>query len=371
MDYDGHFRQFNKFNELLNKPTNNILVDIHSCPITTEDSRMDSKDYFTTVPRGIYVVLISELGQYKIGTDDVQHVDRKMYKIPSWPWDADPQVVNAAQIYFPGDRIFNPLMMFGEPKKEDANFDMFDLCEGNPYKSFNKNDPNLIGKEKYKTYTRANILTYLRGNTRETKHKIIYIPTCDPFGNKPEKLSTLQWKEIMEARKKLQTEHHNIFENFKEFIYPDRHSFRFKKHSPNGRCAWGVDWYDREHFTHFTHDTHDTSVTPYNEGSILGPIQAVSKKYSNLNCRTECKYKETCLNKIPLVGDIVKSCQHKYCTFVDDTTGVCVESSKKMKGGKRKIKKKKTKRRKTKVLKRRKTKRRKHKRKSRKTRKKR
>ena len=86
-----------------------------------------------------------------------------------------------------------------------------------------------------------------------------------------------------------------------------------------------------------------------------------------------------------MVGDIVKSCQHKYCDFADGTNGVCVElrnrrpramrsrsvtRSKKMQGGKRKIKKKKTKRRKTRNIKRKKKKTRKHKKRSRKTKKK-
>ena len=357
--------KFHQFNKLLENPKNNVLVDIHSCPITSEDSRASYDEYFTTVPKDIYVVLISEFGLDKIGTDNVQHVDREMYRSPDWPWDADPAVIKAAQIYFPRDRIFNPLMMFGVPGEEDANFNIFNVVKGTPYKSFNKNDPNLIGQEKYKTYPRANILGYLRGVN--SKPKIIYIPTCDPFGNRPDKMDPLQWKPLMEERKDLQIKHHKIFEKFKKFIKRHRRSRRLLDESPIGRCAKGLYNHDLKHFFPHTPDTPDTLN---NESSILGPIQAVSKD-GNRTCVTPCKHKETCVSNIPLVGDIVKSCQHKYCTFDDDTTGVCVELPKKMQGGKRKIKKKKTKRRKTKVLKRRKTKRRKHKRKSRKTRKKR
>ena len=77
--------KFHQFNKLLETPENNVLVDIHSCPITREDSRASYDEYFTTVPIGTYVVLISELGQYKIGYDNDQHVDREMYGSPNWP----------------------------------------------------------------------------------------------------------------------------------------------------------------------------------------------------------------------------------------------------------------------------------------------
>lgn len=69
-------RDFSEFKTLLDNPRNNILVDIHSCPI--ERASIDADDpkyneYFIKVPRNIYVVLISDFGQNKIGEDNVQH----------------------------------------------------------------------------------------------------------------------------------------------------------------------------------------------------------------------------------------------------------------------------------------------------------
>ena len=364
MNYD-----FTQFKHLLDNPENNILVDIHSCPITREGDEKTYNEYFTRVPRNTYVVLISNLGQNKVGDYNVQDIDRIMYSSPDWPWSADQYVIDSAQIYFPGDIIFNPLMMFGEPGEYDEFYDIFNVYTGQPHESFNKNDPNLLGQEDYKTYSRANILTNLRGNNP----KIVYIATCDPFGDKPMEWRSSLWNKLIEDRKQLQSDHRMIFNTFKNLYRPNRRSVRLQGYDPVGRHAMGLNPYiDQEHFI------------DDDESSILGPIKAVSKNDNTLECVSSCDYKESCINNLPLVGDIVKSCQHKYCDFADGTNGVCVElrnrrprvmrsrsvtRSKKMQGGKRKIKKKKTKRRKTRNIKRKKKKTRKHKKRSRKTKK--
>ena len=72
-----------EFKRLLDNPNNNILVDIHSCPIERSSIEKDDpkyEDYFTKVPRGIYVVLISDFGQNKIGEDNVQHQTEDVWK---------------------------------------------------------------------------------------------------------------------------------------------------------------------------------------------------------------------------------------------------------------------------------------------------
>lgn len=361
---------FDQFQELLNNPENNVLVDIHSCPITRDGDEKTYSNYFTRVPRNTFVVLISDLGQNKIGDDNVQHIDREMYGSPNWPWAADQYVIDAAQIYFPNDIIYNPLMMFGTPGDYDEFYDIFNVVTGEQYESFNKNDPNLIGRENYKTYSRANILT----NLRDSNPKIVYIATCDPFGDKPKKWPSSLWNRLINERRQLQINHRNLFNRFKNTYRPYRRSVRLQGDNPVGRHAMGLrEDVDMEHFI-----GDDESV-------ILGPIKAVSKNDNTLECISSCDYKDTCLNNTPLIGDIVKTCQHKYCDFVDGTSGVCVElrnrkprvmrsrsvtRSKKRRGGKRKLKKKKTKRRKTRNIKHKKKKTRKHKKKSRKTNKK-
>ena len=358
-----------EFKQLLDNPENNILVDIHSCPIRSWMIEKPYEEYFTTVPRNTYVVLISNLGQNKVGEEDVQHVDREMYKNPLWPWYADKQIIETAQIYFPGETIYNPSMMFGKPGDYDEFYDIFNVYTGEPYESFNKDDPNLLGQEDYKTYSRANILTYLRGNTGK---RIVYIATCDPFGDKPESWSSQDWNLLLEEREKLQNKHRNKFNEFRLLYVNDIPDIPYisRNYDLIGRSSVGL---DRDNQVHFDED---------DESMLQGPIKAVSKNDENIYCISECDYKDTCLNNTPLIGAIAKSCQHKYCDFNDGTNGICVELKKKKQrrpsyrsrkkgiGGKRKLNKKKTKRRKTRNIKRKKKKTRKHKKRSRKTNKK-
>ena len=76
---------------MLDNPRNNILVDIHSCPI--ERASIDADDpkyneYFIKFLEIFYVVLISDFGQNKIGEDNVSTPgSRMMYGNPSWPMD--------------------------------------------------------------------------------------------------------------------------------------------------------------------------------------------------------------------------------------------------------------------------------------------
>ena len=366
-----------EFKHLLDNQENNVLVDIHSCPIERSyiGNNPTYEDYFTTVPRGIYVVLIADFNKLKVGADNVQHVDRRMYGSPMWPWNGDKQIIRTAQIYFPGDRIFNPLMMFGEPGEYDEDYDIFDVTTGNP-SSFNKNDPHLLGHEAWKTYTRQTILSKLRGY----HPKIVYIATCDPRGNKPEDWSVREWNRLIDERLYLQNRHREFFRTFKMNYGKSRKSSRQRGYQPIGRSAMGLnDDIDQIHY-----DPDYDSVTPRT-------ITAVSKFNNNLECISECDYKDSCINNIPGLGNLIKNCQNKYCDLADGTNGICIDynddveggiinlrtsapprtprsrNRKKTLGGKRKLKKKKRKTRKLKKTR----KHRRHKRKSRRLRKKR
>ena len=130
-----------------------------------------------------------------------------MYGNPSWPWTADPDIIRTAQIYFPRDEIFNPLMMFGQPGEYDENYDIFNVVTGQPA-AFNKSDKRLQGKEAFMSYPRKSILAKLRGG----QSKIVYIATCDPKGNRPS-----SWTASMEhAYKKteFQDKHRDVFDKF-------------------------------------------------------------------------------------------------------------------------------------------------------------
>ena len=356
---------FTQFKHLLDNQEDNILVDIHSCPIQSWMIEKKYNEYFTTVPRNTYVVLISNLGQNKVGEEYVQDVDREMYGNPLWPWYADPEIIETAQIYFPGETIYNPSMMFGKPGDYDEFYNIFNVHTGVQYRSFNKDDRNLLGQEDHKTYSRANILTNLR---EWDKPKIVYIATCDPFGNKPDNWSSHVWNKLLEEREQLQYKHHNRFIEFRARYENDIPAYISRNYDMIGRSSVGLDGDNQVHFED------DKSM-------LQGPIKAVSKNNENIYCISECDYKDTCLNNTPLIGAIAKSCQHKYCDFNDGTNGICVElkkkkrrrpsytSRKKATGGKRKLKKKKTKRRKTRTIKRKRKKTHKHKKKSRKTKK--
>lgn len=326
----GNSEQLYDFKQLLDHPKHNILVDIHSCPIERTSINRDDPaygEYFTTVPRGIYVVLISDFGKNKIGEDNVQHQDREMYATPSWPWTGDGEVIRTAQIYFPGNTIFNPLMMFGQPGEQDANYDIFDVVTGEPA-SFNKSNKQLQGREAFTAYSRQVILAKLRGK----QPKIVYIATCDPAGNKPSTWTAEQWNILIEERRDLQKKHRDIFKKFVE-TYP-RRSARQQDHNAAGRSALGLsDTVDHDHYA-----PDDDSTTPLN-------ITAVSSKDNTVACKTPCDYKKSCTNSIPIVGTIAKFCQNKYCTFENGETGECVDTergkrSKKRRGGRRRTKKK-------------------------------
>ena len=364
-------RDFSEFKTLLDNQRNNILVDIHSCPIERSSIEKDDpnyEDYFTNVPRDIYVVLISDFGQNKVGEDNVQHQDRMMYGNPSWPWSGDRDVIRTAQIYFPGDKIFNPLMMFGEPGEYDEDYDIFNVMTGQPA-SFNKSNKQLKGRESSMTYSRKTILAKLRGK----KTKIVYIATCDPIGNKPSTWKPKQWNPLIRERQRLQGEHRDVFKDFVDTYGNNRRSMRQQGYGASGRSAMGLNKnVDYDHF-----DIDRDSITPLT-------ITAVSIDDDTKACVSQCDYKKSCTDNIPLVGTIAKFCQNKYCTFETGETGICKEyndiemgkrskrsknrQSKKRRGGKRQTNKKKMRKRTHKSRKRRSRKRRSRKRRSRKRR---
>mgnify|MGYP004151873027 CR=1 FL=1 len=234
-----------------------------------------------------------------------------------WPWNGDKQIIRTAQIYFPGDRIFNPLMMFGEPGEYDEDYDIFDVITGNP-SSFNKNDPHLLGREAWKTYTRQTILSKLRGY----EPKIVYIATCDPRGNKPEDWSVREWNRLIDERLYLQNTHREFFRTFKMNYGKSRKSSRQRGYQPIGRSAMGLnDDIDQIHY-----DPDYDSVTPRT-------ITAVSKFNNNLECISECDYKDSCINNIPGLGNLIKNCQNKYCDLADGTNGICIDYNDDVEGG--------------------------------------
>ena len=336
-------RDFSEFKTLLDNQYNNILVDIHSCPI--ERSAIENDDpkyneYFTNVPRGIYVVLISDFGQNKIGQDNVQDQDRMMYGNPSWPWSGDRDVIRTAQIYFPGDKIFNPLMMFGEPGEYDEDYDIFNVETGRPA-SFNKSNKQLQGRQSFMTYSRKSILAKLRGAKQS---KIVYIATCDPRGNKPSTWTAKEWNTLIRERLRLQRKHRGKFNDFVTRYGENRRSARQKGYGASGRSAMGLS--KNIAFDHF--ETDYDSNTPLT-------ITAVSIDDDTKACVTPCDYKKSCTDNIPLIGNIAKFCQNKFCTFETGETGMCKEynniemgkkrrkkRSKKRRGGKRRTNKKKT-----------------------------
>ena len=336
-----------EFKTLLDNPNNNILVDIHSCPIERSSIEKDDpnyEDYFTEVPRGIYVVLISDFGQNKVGEDNVQHQDRRMYGNPSWPWTADPDIIRTAQIYFPRDEIFNPLMMFGQPGEYDENYDIFNVVTGQPA-SFNKSDKRLQGKEGHMTYSRKTILAKLRGR----QPKIVYIATCDPMGNRPSTWRASHWNTLIDRRLDLQDYHRGVFDEFVKTYGNVRRSARQQGYDASGRSAMGLSRnVDQDHF-----EIDSDSKTPLR-------ITAVSIDDDTKACVTPCDYKKTCANSIPGIGHMIKRCQNKYCTFESGEKGICREysdvemgrrkrsrkrQSKKRRGGKRRISKKKMRKR--------------------------
>jgi len=348
-----------KFNELLDKPSNNILVDIHSCPIEREDVgdyRPAYDEYFTEVPRGIYVVLISDFGQNKVGERNVQDQDRKMYANKAWPWIGDREIIRTSQLYFPGEKIFNPLMMFGEPGQYDENYDIFNVKTGKAA-SFNKSNKYLQGRESYTTYSRRVILAKLR--SMDGKQKIVYIATCDPTGDKPRTWKSTQWNSLIRERQILQKKHRDKFKNFVKTYGSERRSARIQGLSPAGRAGmglqprrWNDDGVDQ---IHFEEDTNSTTPLRITDVSISDETKA---------CVTPCEYKKSCTNNIPLVGAIAKFCQNKYCKFEDGKIDRCKGISHfHVYGGKRKTKKK---RRKTRKRRRRKKKRSRKKRKKKK-----
>ena len=352
-------RDFSEFKTLLDNQYNNILVDIHSCPI--ERSAIENDDpkyneYFTNVPRGIYVVLISDFGQNKIGQDNVQDQDRMMYGNPSWPWSGDRDVIRTAQIYFPGDKIFNPLMMFGEPGEYDEDYDIFNVETGRPA-SFNKSNKQLQGRQSFMTYSRKSILAKLRGAKQS---KIVYIATCDPRGNKPSTWTAKEWNTLIRERLRLQRKHRGKFNDFVTRYGENRRSARQKGYGASGRSAMGLS--RNVDFDHF--ETDYDSNTPLT-------ITAVSIDDDTKACISPCDYKKTCTNNIPVLGNIAKLCQNKFCTFESGEIGRCREynhieisktnkrsnkrESKKRRGGKRRRNKKiKTRKRRSKSRKKRK-----------------
>jgi len=347
-------QKFQEFNELLENPSNNILVDIHSCPIERGDvaTHHPAHDgYFTQVPRGIYVVLISDFGQDKVGENNVQDLDMNMYADPNWVLGGDSEIIKAAQLYFPLDKIFNPLMMFGIPGEYDENYDIFNVKTGKAA-SFNKSDKSLQGKWDHMTYSRRVLL----GKIRDNEQKIVYIPTCDPTGKKPHTWLGEWWNEISNERLFLQKQHRNKFKNFVNWKFgEERISLRNLNIGTMGRDGEGLhqrmdgknDW---EFHKHFMKSVSGTPVEITHE-SISDPRNT---------CEGPCEYKKSCTNNIPLVGAIAKFCQNKYCKLEDKTIGICQPIPI---GGKRKTKKK---RRKTRKRRRRKKKRSRKKRKKKK-----
>lgn len=292
--------------------------------------------------------------------------DRMMYGNPSWPWIGDSEVLRTAQIYFPGDDIFNPLMMFGQPGEYDENYDIFNVVTGQPA-SFNKSNKQLQGKEAYMTYSRKTILAKLRGN----HPKIVYIATCDPRGDKPSTWTGIQWNNLIRKRQLLQKNHRSIFKKFIKTSGTSRRSARQQGYGASGRSAMGL--LQNVDYQHFEIDM--DSITPLT-------IKAVSIDDDTKACVTQCDYKKSCTDNIPLVGTIAKFCQNKYCTFETGETGICKEyneiemgkrskrsknrQSKKRRGGKRQTNKKKKRKHRHRSRKRRSRKRRPRKRRTRK-----
>ena len=293
-------------NNLLKNQENNVLVDIHSCPIEPRCyEEMKYAKAFIFVPRDTYVILISDLGQNKTGEKGALSGDREMYVEENWPWRGDRQITKVAQIYYPGDKIFNAEMMFGTPgDPDDEFFDIVNIIDGTPAQ-FNKSDRSVEGKEQSTTFSRYQIFN----NLRDGKKKIIYITTCDPRGDRPNSWTITQWNNINKIRIKLQEDGRERFRDYVKMYGPQtRTSSRQRGKSPMGRDAVGVGIGNKrpgnlgEHF-----DLDMDSNTPLY-------ISHVSKNDTNKRCITPCDYKTICnIHNAPLIGNIAKMCARKYC----------------------------------------------------------
>lgn len=294
-----------KFKYLLDNPKNNLLLDIHSCGVDCFSTK-SYEDHFTTVPRGIYVVLITKFGYKSHPCLTDPHIERKMYSNPKWPWVGDQDVINSAQIYFPSDRIFNPDLVFGQKGRWDEILDVYNIVTGEPYPSFNSDFA------RGKVYSLKNVLTKLR--PRNNSDIIVYVSTCDPYGDKPDHWTGEEWNRFIQERGELQSKHRKLFRKFKKNYGGGDFFSRMLRHTTGlvGRFQLGVG-----------EGGQDPHYSPDREGQRF--IKAVSKRDTTKPCHTPCEYKDVCYNNIPVIGDLAKRCQDKYCITVDGWYSPCIE----------------------------------------------
>ena len=316
-----------EFHKVLQNPANSIIVDMHSCPPEEQDI-----DNFATLRRNTYLIIIGNLAQLKVGEKHHQASDIEMFNNPNWPLEGDPDIINASQLYLPGDEYFNSRMMLGTPgDKNDEFFDIF-TNSGQAYSRFNKETLSIRGFGRGERAIKRSILIgELRGDSSD-EAKIIIMPTCDSIGEL-ENIDDNSWYNYNKKRLDIINKGKRQFERYIAKARPR------SRRSTRRKLAYTQRELEHPHF-------------------ILEG--AVSKYDLNRPCMTGCKYKNTCINNAPFgIGDLAKQCQDKYCLFEDGKSGPCIESNpeetnlheyggKKKKNKKRKNKKRKTKNKKRK-----------------------
>jgi hypothetical protein len=236
---------------MLNSPEGNILIDIHTVEIGEDDEKTQADDYFSTIPRNCYVILITDIGKTKCGTSSDAKSDIKMYANPAWSKVASREIIDTAQLYLPGDVIFNPYMKFDEKymNKFPGTFNIF-MMDGSVHPTINY-EKLKSERGKNPRFERKELIVMIGLESRHNirvKPMLQIIPTCDPWGKQPNNMEDEQWNELLRRRGKLQI---NAQRKFLDLYHGSRMNTR--SHNYNDEC---------ERFsgnTHFRYDLESSS----------------------------------------------------------------------------------------------------------------
>jgi len=303
----------------------NLFANVHSHPIGNYYAQ-DFSNSVTTVPPNIYLVLVACVGKDKITEVHEDELlvsldeDMAHYRRPGWPWIGDTEICANAQIYEPGDKIFNARMWFGDTYADYFNIFWLASSKRVPFPDFNRNNNEDL------EFSRA----YLLNRLNDDKPKIVYMPTCDPFGNKPRRWSKDQWLMFLNERLILET---NAKDKFKKFLTTQvratvRRKARLNCDSPRGRCGLGIGEEregdeGKEQQQYGSHFGPGCGELPVNEH----PGETVD---GGINCVTPCVHNIICSNPfLSYVESSVKAitnCSSKYCLYRDKEKfkeGIC------------------------------------------------
>jgi hypothetical protein len=199
-------------------------------------------------------------------------------------------------------------MWFGPTNADYFNIFWLASSERVPFPDFNRSN------NEDREFSRAYLLNRLNGD----KPKIVYMPTCDPFGNKPLRWSEEEWLMFSDERLILET---NAKDKFKKFLTTQgratvRRKARENRDSPCGRDMAiapkreGDEGVEGQRFgSHF--GPGGCGELPVNEHPVDGGIK----------CVTPCVHKIICdypfLRHVERSVKAITNCSSKYCFYRD------------------------------------------------------